>query len=78
MVSISLQLAEEPGTAGVLDDQEARAAGSAHGQAEHSAAAPKLLNDALGFGAHGVLEREWQSSVIAWSAAIHRATVADA
>jgi hypothetical protein len=78
MVCISLQLAEKPSAAGVLNDQEGRSAGSAHRQAEHSAAALKLLNDALGFGAHGVLEREWRSSVIAWSAAIHRATVADA
>ena len=75
---ISLQLAEKPSAAGVLDDQEGRVAGSAHGQGEHGAVAPKLLNIAIGFGAHGVLERGWRSSVIAWSAAIHRATVADA
>lgn len=43
----------------------------------HSAASPKLLNDAVGLGAHGVVERGWRSSVIAWSAAIHRATAAD-
>jgi hypothetical protein len=59
MVSISMQLAEKPSAAGVLNDQEARAAGSAHGQAVASAAAPKLLNDAVGFGAHGVEERGW-------------------
>ncbi len=59
MVCISLQLAEKQRNAGVLDDQEARAAGSDHGQAVPSAAAPKLLNDAVGFGAHGVEEREW-------------------
>jgi hypothetical protein len=49
MVCISLQLAEKPGTAGVLDDQEARVAGSAHGQAEHGEIDPELLNDAVGF-----------------------------
>ena len=47
---ISLQLAEKPSTAGVLDDQEARAAESAHQQAEHGSEAPELLNDAVGFG----------------------------
>jgi hypothetical protein len=78
MVSISLQLAEKQSNAGVLDVQEARAAGSAHGQGEHSARAQKLLNDAVGFRAHGVVEKGWRSSVIAWSAAIHRARVADA
>lgn len=77
MVCFSLQLAEKQSNAGVLVDQEARAAGSAHGQAEHSAASPKLLNNAVGFGAHGVVERGWRSNVIAWSAAIHRATAAD-
>jgi len=56
MVSISLQLAEKSSAAKVLDDQEGRAAGSAHGRAEHGAVAPKLLNIAIGFGAHGVLE----------------------
>ena len=45
-----MQLAEKPSTAGVLDDQEARAAGSAHQQAEHGSEAPELLNDAVGFG----------------------------
>ena len=50
MVSISLQLAEKPGTARVLDDQEARAAGSAHRQAKHGAIDPELLNDAVDFG----------------------------
>jgi len=45
-----LQLAEKPNAAGVLDDQEARAAGFAHGQSEHGAIAPELLNDAVGFG----------------------------
>lgn len=64
MVCISLQLAEKPSAAGVLDDQEVRSAASAHRQAEHSAAAPKLLNIAGGFGAHGVLERGRRSSVI--------------
>lgn len=53
MVCNSLQLAEKLSAAGVLDDQEARAAGSAHGQAEHGAEAPELLHDAFGFGAHG-------------------------
>jgi hypothetical protein len=53
MVSISLQLAEKPITAEDLDDQEDMAGGSAHGQAEHGAVAPELLNDAVGFGAHG-------------------------
>ena len=42
MVGISLQLAEKPFAAGVLDDQEARAAGCAH---EH----------AVGFSAQGWL-----------------------
>ena len=42
MVSISLQLAEKQRNAGVLDDQEARAAGSAHGQGEHGAIDPDL------------------------------------
>jgi hypothetical protein len=56
MVCISLQLAEKPSAAGVLNDQEGRSAGSAHGQAEHGAIAPELLNDAVGFGAHGVVE----------------------
>jgi hypothetical protein len=78
MVCISLQLAEKPSAAGVLNDQEGRSVGSAHGQGEHSARAPKLQNDAVGFRAHGVVEKGWRSSVIAWSAAIHRATVADA
>jgi hypothetical protein len=78
MLCISLQLAEKPSAAGVLNDQEGRSAGSAHGQGEHSARAPKLQNDAVGFRAHGVVEKGWRSSVIAWSAAIHRATVADA
>ena len=78
MLCISLQLAEKPSAAGVLNDQEGRSAGSAHGQGEHSALAPKLQNDAVGFRAHGVVEKGWRSSVIAWSAAIHRATVADA
>lgn len=50
MVCISLQLAEKPSTADVLDDKEARAAGSANGQPEHGAIAPELLNDAAGFG----------------------------
>jgi hypothetical protein len=59
MVSISLQHAEKQRNAGVLDDQEARAAGSAHGQGVHGAIAPELLNGAVGFGAHGVEEREW-------------------
>jgi hypothetical protein len=59
MVSISLQLAEKQRNVGVLDDQEARAAGSAHGQEEHGEINPELLNDAVGFGAHGVVEREW-------------------
>ena len=59
MVSISLQFAEKQRNAGVLDDQEARAAGSAHGQGVHGAIAPELLNGAVGFGAHGVEEREW-------------------
>jgi hypothetical protein len=59
MVSISLQLAEKQRNAGVLDDQEARADGSAHGQGEHGEIAPKLLIEAVGFGAHGVEEREW-------------------
>lgn len=35
---------------GSLDEQEARAAGPANGQAEHGAIAPELLNDAAGFG----------------------------
>jgi hypothetical protein len=78
MVCISLQLAEKPSAAGVLNDQEGGSAGSAHGQGEHSARALKLQNDAVGFRAHGVVEKGWRSSVIAWSAAIHRATVADA
>lgn len=33
-----------------LDDQEARAAGSAHGQEDHGTIAAGLLNDAIGFG----------------------------
>jgi hypothetical protein len=56
MVCISLQIAEKRSAAGVLNDQEGRSAGSAHGQAEHGAIAPELLNDAVGFGAHGVVE----------------------
>ena len=56
MVSISLQLAEKPSPAGVLDDQEARAAGSAHQQAEHGAEAPELLHDAVGFGRPSISE----------------------
>lgn len=47
---ISLRLAKKPRTAGVLDNQEVRAAGSAHGQAEHGAVAAELLGDAVGFG----------------------------
>ena len=50
MVCISLQLAEKPLAAGVIDNQEGRAAGSAHGQAEHGIIAAGLLNDAIGFG----------------------------
>jgi len=50
MVCISLQLSEKPSAAGVLNDQEGRSAGSAHGRAEHGAVAPGLLNDAVGFG----------------------------
>lgn len=63
MVCISLQLAEKPLAAGVLDDQEARAAGSAHQQAEHGSEAPELLNDAVCFGAQGVVSGvAWLSS----------------
>lgn len=60
MVCISLQLAEKPSAAGVLDDQEGRSAGSAHRQAVHGAIDPELLNDAVGFGADGVV------SGVAW------------
>ena len=63
MVCISLQLAEKPSAAGVLNDQEGRLAGSAHRQAKHGAIDPELLNDAVDFGANGVMSGvAWLSS----------------
>jgi hypothetical protein len=55
MVCFSLQLAEKPSAAKVLDDQEGRAGWSANGQGVHGAVVRELLNDAVGFIAHGVL-----------------------
>ena len=77
MVCISLQLAEKPSAAGVLNDQEGRSAGSAHRQAKHGAIDPELLNDAVDFGANGVMERVWRARVIGWSATIDRFMLAD-
>ena len=62
MAPISLQLAEKPLAAGVLDDQEVRAAGSAHGQAEHGAVAAELLSDGVGFGEGMAIKCDWMES----------------
>ena len=61
-VRISLQLAEKPFAAGVLDDQEVKAAGSAHGQAEHGAVAAELLSDGIGFGEGVAIKCNWMVS----------------
>ena len=61
-MGISLQLADEPLAAGVLDDQEARAGGHAHRQAEHGAVAPELINDVLGFGEGMAIKCDWMVS----------------
>jgi hypothetical protein len=62
MVCISLRLAEKLSTAGVLDDQEVRAAGSAHGEAEHGAVGAELLSDAVGFGEGVAIKCNWMVS----------------